>query len=172
MTEASLTAERELGLEAVVASKAMFRARSRLGGSHTVVTFPPLESLAPKVPKELVVGSLQPAKINLYAHVAFCEFLCPFCHYETAFRKLGSGADTRMSKYMAALSREWQSWVERLPGSTISSIYIGGGTPTSIPISYLTRFLEQILRFPSKMRLGSVLNPVQRHLQHQMAARS
>lgn len=130
------------------------RSRHSLGGSHTVVTYPPLELLEP-VPAAPILGAVRPETgINLYAHVAFCEFQCPFCHYETRFRKLRSQADDALDVYMASLAREWDSWKSRLGASTLGSLYIGGGTPTSIPLASLTKLIAHLLDYPREPGFG------------------
>ena len=70
-----------------------------------------------------------PAALNpkrgclLYAHVPFCEKLCPYCSFcRYPFE------EPRARAYFAALRKEMQM-VARL-GYNVESLYIGGGTPT------------------------------------------
>lgn len=139
---------KRLGLSNLLETKAITRARRALGGSHTVVTYPPLNALEQCDPFD-VLSSIRPERgIHLYAHIAYCEFLCPFCHYETTIRKLGSEADEKTVAYMDALALEWQRWSLLLSDSTLSSLYVGGGTPTALPLTMLRGFLERLLDFP------------------------
>jgi oxygen-independent coproporphyrinogen III oxidase len=113
----------------IIRSGLIQRERLGLGGSHSVVTYPPLDCLRPLAPEE-VLGTLTPVSdLNIYLHVAFCEFVCGFCHYETRRTDIEK-TDERVSTYIRALRREIGFWTDRLAGSSIESVYIGGGTPT------------------------------------------
>lgn len=121
----------------------MQRVQKGLGGSHTVVTYPPLDALSP-VAAEDVIAEIQPSPaLNLYAHIAFCEHICPFCHYAT--KKAAIDGDTEeIRTYLDALSGETAFWRERLQGSDVQSIYIGGGTPTVVSTDRLLRVISDL----------------------------
>ena len=120
----------------------MRRQRNNLGGSHTVVTYPPLESLG-QIDSKQVVDSFRNVKsINLYTHIAFCEFICPFCHYETTFTELDANTP-EVSSYTSALINELKSW-QGIFTPKIESIYFGGGTPTVLSIESLSRIIDSI----------------------------
>ena len=59
----------------------------------------------------------------LYAHVPFCERLCPYC----SFNRFPFTAE-RSTRYFANLRQEMRMLSER--GYDFHSLYIGGGTPT------------------------------------------
>jgi menaquinone C8-methyltransferase len=60
---------------------------------------------------------------SLYAHVPFCEVLCPFCTFHRVrFREEKSRA------YFAALRDELRQY--HRAGFAFTSLYVGGGTPT------------------------------------------
>lgn len=122
------------------------RARTGLGGSHTVVTYPPLDALAPLEGEEIVERVTPCPNLSLYLHVAFCEYLCPFCHYDTEFARIGTQETEPMRAYMKALQTELKFWQARLGGSTLGSVYIGGGTPTSLPEERLSELLSEVRR--------------------------
>ncbi|MDP3992700.1 MAG: radical SAM protein [bacterium] len=106
-----------------------------LGGSHSVVTYPPLDSLRLVRPDELAKSIRYGKRANLYVHIPFCETQCTFCHYiVTLYRGEKSSPPLRfqaVSRYLESLKREIGVWGEKLrqSGTAISSIYIGGGTP-------------------------------------------
>ncbi|MFZ5444247.1 MAG: coproporphyrinogen III oxidase family protein [Myxococcota bacterium] len=59
----------------------------------------------------------------LYAHVPFCEVLCPFCSFHRVqFR------DQKARRYFSALRDELRLY--HRAGYAFSSLYVGGGTPT------------------------------------------
>jgi oxygen-independent coproporphyrinogen-3 oxidase len=66
-----------------------------------------------------------PKEIGLYIHIPFCQTLCPYCPYN----KIIYDKDRALT-YKKALMAELQLLREHLNGKRITSIYIGGGTPT------------------------------------------
>ena len=60
---------------------------------------------------------------TLYAHVPFCESLCPYCSFN---RFVFKEANTR--QYFAALRKEMQQVADL--GYKFKTLYFGGGTPT------------------------------------------
>ena len=110
-------------------------------GSHTVVTYPPLDALQ-EVDGDAVFSdaSFQP-QVGAYAHIPFCGYPCKFCPYTT----LGIiGKDSAvMPNYFSALQREVESWAQKLAASRseVTSLYVGGGTPFAIPLGQLEQFL-------------------------------
>jgi oxygen-independent coproporphyrinogen-3 oxidase len=124
------------------------RLRTGLGGSHTVVTYPPLDALKPLDGREVVERVTPCPGMSLYLHIAFCEYLCPFCHYDTEFARIGTQETEAMRTYMEALKTELRLWQVRLGSSTLGSVYIGGGTPTSLPEERLLDLLSEIRRLP------------------------
>ena len=77
--------------------------------------------------------------LRLYVHVPFCNYACSFCFYAIVVR-----ADrARMQRYLGAVERELE-WVE--PGTPISQLFVGGGTPTALPPDLLDRLLTAVFR--------------------------
>lgn len=129
--------------QAILGSGLIQRERLGLGGSHSVVTYPPLDSLQPLEAKKILDVLKPVADLNVYLHHAFCEFTCGFCHYETRRTIIGA-SDAHMSSYLAALRREIAFWTKLLAGSRVSSLYIGGGTPTVAPTKELLACIEAV----------------------------
>jgi coproporphyrinogen III oxidase-like Fe-S oxidoreductase len=81
--------------------------------------------------------------IGLYLHIPFCKQICPFCPYN---KVLLYGQD--VDAYARAVKKEVEMYRERLEASTITSLYVGGGTPLASPrqlldlIAFLTRSLR------------------------------
>jgi len=71
----------------------------------------------------------------LYAHVPFCEELCPYC----SFNRVRLEPDLAR-RYYESLQRELELYRDR--GWRFSALYVGGGTPTVLPDS-LAAFLER-----------------------------
>lgn len=128
----------------------VFVRRFILGGSHSVVTYPPLNSLQRLGPRDSIDPIYYGEKANLYVHVAFCETMCTFCHYVIRhYRGERHSTPSRVeavARYLNALKMEIKDWAEQLKycGTSISSIYIGGGTPMVLEQAQLVDLLETI----------------------------
>ena len=64
---------------------------------------------------------------DLYIHVPFCRRLCPYCPYNRVLYD-----ETLIAPYVQAMHDEIESYFQLLGGIRIGSIYIGGGTPTTL----------------------------------------
>jgi oxygen-independent coproporphyrinogen-3 oxidase len=73
---------------------------------------------------------------GVYIHIPFCESRCHYCNFAT-----GGFEETVAERYVAALVSEIQCAHERSLGS-VDSIYLGGGTPTTLTVQQLARILE------------------------------
>ena len=64
---------------------------------------------------------------SLYIHVPFCEAKCPYCAFASAMPRSGDA-----ERYLAAIGREMAM---RSGGtSDLGTLYIGGGTPSVLPL--------------------------------------
>jgi len=124
--------------------------RSVLGGSHSVAIYPPLYSLLKVSPNEVIDSVTFAREVSLYIHIAYCETRCTFCHYVVNhYAGKGKGSKTRdaeVEDYLRALHQELQFWGAKLAQSTtsVSSIYIGGGTPLLLDQDALRNLLSTI----------------------------
>ena len=78
-------------------------------------------------------------KVSLYIHIPFCERKCNYCDF-LSFQ----GTMERKEAYLSCLLREIQSWQQELKEYQVESIFIGGGTPSVLEASQITRLMEQI----------------------------
>lgn len=76
-------------------------------------------------------------KLRLYAHIPFCNYGCTYCFFA---KRIGAGSD-QMERYVKALKRELE-WVE--PGTPLSQLFVGGGTPTALSPELLNEVLTAI----------------------------
>lgn len=74
-------------------------------------------------------------QLRLYMHVPFCSYKCSFCNFAI---RVGANREL-MERYIEALGRELD-WVE--PGTVLSQLFVGGGTPTALPPDLLDRLFE------------------------------
>ena len=78
------------------------------------------------------------ARTSLYLHVPFCRNACPYCPYT----KVPYQADLVPGWRDAALAEaEW--WAESVGPAEVTSIYVGGGTPT-LALEAVAEVLERL----------------------------
>ncbi|MEY2192530.1 radical SAM family heme chaperone HemW [Neobacillus sp. BF23-41] len=78
---------------------------------------------------------------SAYLHIPFCEHICHYCDFNKVFLK-GQPVDD----YLNALDQEMKMTVNHFPTSDLQTIFVGGGTPTSLNEQQLDRFCESINR--------------------------
>jgi len=80
--------------------------------------------------------------ISLYVHIPFCSSKCNYCDFNSYDNITHLAED-----YIRALHREMEVWRKELGGRYISSVYIGGGTPTFLKNSLLQIVLDGLNAF-------------------------
>ncbi|MBO4696909.1 MAG: radical SAM family heme chaperone HemW [Lachnospiraceae bacterium] len=73
--------------------------------------------------------------MELYIHIPFCKRKCDYCDFLSF-----SGREYYAQNYLNALCRD----LKRYGGHTVSTIYIGGGTPSLMPIGFYDKLFECI----------------------------
>ena len=94
---------------------------------------------------------------GLYVHIPFCLTRCGYCDFNTY-----AGLDHLMSPYVGALANEVDLWAEEWNQERFLSIFLGGGTPTTLPASDLARLLRHLRRcfdVTSDAEITSEANP-------------
>jgi putative oxygen-independent coproporphyrinogen III oxidase len=76
-----------------------------------------------------------------YLHIPFCEHICHYCDFNKVFLK-GQPVD----QYLEALEQEMILTLQKYPTNGLETIFVGGGTPTSLNEKQLERFCESITR--------------------------
>ena len=71
---------------------------------------------------------------SAYIHVPFCENICSYCDFCKMYYN-----EKRVSNYLDALKKEIKNGYK---GEELKTIYIGGGTPSSLSVIELERLLE------------------------------
>lgn len=98
-----------------------------------------------------------PAKIertSFYLHVPFCRHFCPYCPY-TKFPYHPESEEP----FVRAAIAETDWWAERIGPAEITSLYIGGGTPT-LALGAVEQVLRHVQnRFRLTGEIGLETNP-------------
>lgn len=77
-------------------------------------------------------------KLGLYIHIPFCKTLCYYCD----FCKFINQKEEEIFKYTKHLIQEINQYKDNF--NEITSIYIGGGTPNSIPLECLNLLFKAL----------------------------
>src|SRR5208283_5640407 len=80
---------------------------------------------------------------SLYIHIPYCESKCPYCDFNSYAVKGWPEAE-----YTQALVAEMRRYAAQSPwaGSTLRTVFFGGGTPSLFQPSSLARVLEEAER--------------------------
>ncbi|MFK9091398.1 radical SAM family heme chaperone HemW [Bacillus salipaludis] len=76
-----------------------------------------------------------------YLHIPFCEHICHYCDFNKVFLK-GQPVDD----YLRALDNEMKMTLTEYPTDRLDTIFVGGGTPTSLNEQQLYWFCDSINR--------------------------
>ena len=89
------------------------------------------------------VNLLQPQDISLYVGIPFCPTRCTYCSFVS--RTIGKKTEL-MEPYLKALMQEIAVTGRLLAdsGKTLRTVYIGGGTPTTLTASQMASLLDAI----------------------------
>ena len=77
---------------------------------------------------------------GVYVHWPFCAAKCPYCDFNSHVRH----QPPDQARYAAAFAREIATTADRAPGRTVSSIFLGGGTPSLMEPATVGAILDAI----------------------------
>ena len=87
--------------------------------------------------KHLCLSSSLTDMRGLYIHIPFCAKKCPYCDFNSYAGKLDI-ADSYVNRLIAE--------AETYGNQQISTIYIGGGTPSLLPAQLMEKLTDEILK--------------------------
>ena len=98
---------------------------------------------------------LEKQDISLYVGIPFCPTRCAYCSFVSADVKR---ALKLVEPYLDALEQEIDAAADylRQAGSTVRTIYIGGGTPTTLSAPQLERLITRLRRKLDLSRLAEI----------------
>ena len=79
---------------------------------------------------------------GVYVHWPFCLSKCPYCDFNSHVRH----AAVDEARFQRAFAREVESTAARVPGRTVTSIFLGGGTPSLMQPATVGGILDAIGR--------------------------
>ena len=84
----------------------------------------------------------QKKELELYIHIPFCVKKCNYCDFLSA----PADAETKAA-YMEALCREITEKSREFRTYEVVTVFIGGGTPTTVPAREIKRMLDIIRKY-------------------------
>ena len=77
--------------------------------------------------------------IGLYVHIPFCQTKCSYCDFNTYER-----IEDQIPNYVTALTNEIKAWSDLLSQPVVRTIFLGGGTPSYLPVDNIKHILSTI----------------------------
>ena len=87
-------------------------------------------------PDDPAVVDAAAERVAAYVHIPFCRRLCPYCDFAV---QVGGDLDGYVAALLAEIDRD-----EPFP-RPLDAIYVGGGTPTSLPVARLGEVVERLV---------------------------
>lgn len=81
---------------------------------------------------------------SVYIGIPFCPTVCTYCSFSSMPVAGMSNADELVARYIEALGKECEYIKKKFYGQKLTSIYVGGGTPTVLNEKYLKRLMDII----------------------------
>lgn len=78
-----------------------------------------------------------PPRLGVYVHIPFCGHKCPYCDFNA-----GTAGQALRQRYLEALEAEIDASI--FTGSQVTSLFIGGGTPSELTPSQIRSLLETL----------------------------
>jgi len=94
--------------------------------------------------EESIIKGNGPNKIGLYIGIPFCPSRCLYCSF-TSYSLLQYS--NKVNIYLDCLEKEFLLMADKLDKYELESIYIGGGTPTSLDEKQLDRLLKCVSKY-------------------------
>ena len=76
-------------------------------------------------------------QFGIYVHVPFCSRRCDYCSFATWTDK-----EHLIEQYLASCKAQADKWLPQVP--SITSIFVGGGTPNLVPASLLMNVVSEL----------------------------
>ncbi len=82
---------------------------------------------------------MAPDPLSLYLHIPFCSLKCRYCDFNSY-----AGLEKLVPPYVDALVAEMGLWREAVRGRPVPTVFLGGGTPSLLPLPELERIIAAL----------------------------
>jgi oxygen-independent coproporphyrinogen-3 oxidase len=79
--------------------------------------------------------------VSLYVHIPFCQSKCSYCDFNSY-----AGLESLIEPYVDALLAEMTLWREATQHTSVATVYLGGGTPSLLPLAEVERIMTALRR--------------------------
>ena len=83
---------------------------------------------------------MQKRPLGLYFHIPFCKSKCAYCDFYSVVPRNGEICE----RYVAALISHAKTYAKTCEGYSPDTVFIGGGTPTALPIELLLSLIKSV----------------------------
>ncbi len=100
--------------------------------------------------------------LSLYIHIPWCEKKCPYCDFNSHLAKTKIDEDAYVDALLEDLSDDLLSYKTEVNDRYLSSIFIGGGTPSLFSAKSFKRLLSGVkerIEFSDTIEVTSEANP-------------
>ena len=118
-------------------------------GSYFVANYPPFsvwhaDAVTTDARPALASPAVPGVPLGVYLHIPFCRKRCHFCY----FRVYTDRNAREVESYLDRLGREWELYapLDAIAGRRVNFVYFGGGTPSFLSTTQLTRLVERLTR--------------------------
>jgi putative oxygen-independent coproporphyrinogen III oxidase len=101
---------------------------------------------------------IQPSSLGLYIHIPWCVKKCPYCDFNSHQQQ----GELPEDDYVAALLKDLEQELKLLDNPSLSSIFIGGGTPSIFSATAIKTLLDGVRRriaFDDNIEITLEANP-------------
>lgn len=95
--------------------------------------------------------------VSLYVHIPFCRSKCSYCDFNSY-----AGLESLIEPYVGALLAEMALWREATQHMSVTTVFLGGGTPSLLPLAEVERImaaLRQRFRLADGAEVSFEANP-------------
>ena len=105
---------------------------------------------------------MEPKELGIYIHIPFCKKKCYYCDFISY-----QGKTDLIEKYIESICLEIENWKKgiNVKQYNVTTIYIGGGTPSYIEskhiaqiLKHLKEFINQNVEITIEVNPGTVIN--------------
>ena len=84
---------------------------------------------------------MEPKELGIYIHIPFCKKKCYYCDFISY-----EGKENLVEKYIKSICVEIENWKKRINVNqyNVTTIYIGGGTPSYIEPKHISQILKHL----------------------------
>lgn len=95
--------------------------------------------------------------LGLYLHIPFCVRKCGYCDFLS-----WNGTEEEKEQYVQALMQEIESYREFANGYRVSTVFVGGGTPSVLEAAQMERILgkvQEVFQLEKRPEITIEMNP-------------